>query len=123
MNKYWLLAMLGCLSGYVQASYVESCLITGTVLAPTSTRTAYIAGEKGEYEQSDLHLSLRINKVQVDGRADSRCQQFQQGQKLNLSITSPPRISLNKGQTVRVNYRYDDGNGLFETIEYRLLTE
>ena len=62
LNMGWCLGVMGLLPLWAQASYVESCEITGKVLQDSSTRTAYINGPQGEYEVSDLPVSLRIQK-------------------------------------------------------------
>ena len=121
------LKMAGCLGImcllplWAQASYVESCEIVGKVLQDTSTRTAYINGPQGEYEVSDLPVSLRIQKVQPHGRADSQCAAFKPRTSLEINISPVPRLALKQGQRVRIHYFKKHNQGQEATESYQLL--
>ena len=120
MGKFgWVLAMV--LPMTAQASYVESCEIVGQVLQDTSTRTAYINGPQGEYEVSDLPVSLRIQKVQPHGRADSQCAAFKLRTSLEINISPVPRLALKQGQRVQLHYFKKHNQGQEATESYQLL--
>ena len=121
LNKSWCLGIMAWLPLWVQASYVESCEITGKVLQDSSTRTAYINGPQGEYEVSNLLVSLRIQKVQPHGRADSQCAQFQPRSSLQINISPVPRLALQQGQQVRLHYFKKHNQGQETTESYQLL--
>ena len=103
LNMGWCLGIMAWLPLWAQASYVESCEITGKVLQDSSTRTAYINGPQGEYEVSDLSVSLRIQKVQPHGRADSQCAAFKLRTSLKINISPVPRLAVKQGQQVRLH--------------------
>ena len=121
LNMGWCLGIMGLLPLWAQASYVESCEITGKVLKDSSTRTAYINGPQGEYEVSNLLVNLRIQKVQPNGRADSQCAQFQPRSSLEINISPVPRLALQRGQQIRLHYFKKHNQGQAATESYQLL--
>ena len=121
LNMGWCLGIMAWLPLWAQASYVESCEITGKVLQDSSTRTAYINGPQGEYEVSDLSVSLRIQKVQPHGRADSQCAAFKLRTSLKINISPVPRLTVKQGQQVRLHYFKKHNQGQEATESYQLL--
>ena len=121
LKMAWCLGIMGLLPLWAQASYVESCEITGKVLQDSSTRTAYINGPQGEYEVSDLSVSLRIQKVQPHGRADSQCAAFKPRTNLQINISPVPRLAVKQGQQVRLHYFKKHNQGQEATESYQLL--
>ena len=121
LKKGLSMVIVGWWSITAQASYVESCEITGKVLQDSSTRTAYINGPQGEYEVSDLSVSLRIQKVQPHGRADSQCAAFKPRTSLEINISPVPRLALKQGQQVRLHYFKKHNQGQEATESYQLL--
>ena len=115
------LGIMGLLPLWAQASYVESCEIVGKVLQDTSTRTVYLNGPQGEYEVSDLPVSLRIQKVQPHGRADSQCAAFKPRTSLKINISPVPRLAVKQGQQVRLHYFKKHNQGQEATESYQLL--
>ena len=121
LNKSWCLGIMAWLPLWAQASYVESCEITGKVLQDSSTRTAYLNGPQGEYEVSNLLVNLRIQKVQPNGRADSQCAQFQPRTSLEINVSPVPRLALKQGQQVQLHYFKKQNQGQEATESYQLL--
>ena len=121
LKMAWFLGIMGLLPLWAQASYVESCEITGKVLQDTSTRMVYLNGPHGEYEVSDLSVSLRIQKVQPHGRADSQCATFKPRTSLEINISPVPRLALKQGQRVRLHYFKKHNQGQEATESYQLL--
>ena len=120
MGKFgWVLAMV--LPMTAQASYVESCEITGKVLQDTSTRTRYMGGPQGEYEVSDLQVTLKIKKVKRSGRADNQCAAFTPRTPLEINIKPAPLVTLQRGQSIRVGYFKKHNQGQEATESYQLL--
>ena len=115
------LSIMACLPLSAQASYVESCEITGKVLQDTSTRTVYINGPDGEYERSDLSVRLRISKVRVSGRADSQCKAFKPRTELAVNISPVPRLALQQGQRIQLQYFNKHNQGADPSESYQLL--
>ena len=94
---------------------------TGTVLQDTSTRTVYINGPEGEYERSDLSVRLRISKVSVSGRADSQCKAFKPRTELAVNISPVPRLALQQGQRIQLQYFNKHHQGAEPHESYQLL--
>ena len=117
----WCLGVMGLLPLWAQASYVESCEITGKVLQDTSTRRLYLDGPQGEYEVFDLRLVLRIQKVKQSGRADNQCAAFKPRTPLDINITPVPRVALTQGQTIRIQYFKKHNQGQEASESYQLL--
>ena len=115
------MVIMGLWSITAQASYVESCEITGKVLQDTSTRTRYLDGPQGEYEVSDLQVTLKIKKVKRSGRADNQCAAFKPRTPLDINITPVPRVALTQGQTIRIQYFKKHNQGQEATESYQLL--
>ena len=93
LKMAWCLGIMGLLPLWAQASYVESCEITGKVLQDTSTRRLYLDGPQGDYEVLDLRVVLRIKKVKQSGRADSQCAAFKPRTPLEISIKPAPLVT------------------------------
>ena len=93
----------------------------GQGVQDSSTRTAYINGPQGEYEVSDLSVSLRIQKVQPHGRADSQCAAFKPRTSLKINISPVPRLAVKQGQQVRLHYFKKHNQGQEATESYQLL--
>lgn len=121
LKMAWCLGVMGLLPLWAQASYVESCEITGKVLQDTSTRTRYMGGPQGEYEVSDLQVTLKIKKVKRSGRADNQCAAFKPRTPLDINITPVPRVALTQGQTIRIQYFKKHNQGQEVTESYQLL--
>ena len=115
------MVIVGVWSITAQASYVESCEITGKVLQDTSTRTRYLDGPQGEYEVSDLQVTLKIKKVKRSGRADNQCAAFKPRTPLDINIAPVPRVALTQGQTIRIQYFKKHNQGQEATESYQLL--
>ena len=121
MWKMGCIAVLLAWPIWAQASYVESCVIAGKVLQDTSTRTVYINGPEGEYERSDLSVRLRISKVSVSGRADSQCKAFKPRTELAVNISPVPRLALQQGQRIQLQYFNKHHQGAEPHESYQLL--
>ena len=121
LKMAWCLGIMGLLPLWAQASYVESCEITGKVLQDTSTRRLYLDGPQGEYEVFDLRLVLRIQKVKQSGRADSQCAAFTPRTPLEINIKPAPLVTLQRGQSIRVVYFKKHNQGQEATESYQLL--
>ena len=121
LRMAWCLGIMGLLPLWAQASYVESCEITGKVLQDTSTRRLYLDGPQGEYEVFDLRLVLRIQKVKQSGRADSQCAAFTPRTSLEINIKPAPLVTLQQGQSIRVGYFKKHNQGQEATESYQLL--
>ena len=117
----WCLGIMGLLPLWAQASYVESCEITGKVLQDTSTRRLYLDGPQGDYEVLDLRVVLRIKKVKQSGRADSQCAAFKPRTPLEISIKPAPLVTLQQGQNIRIHYFKKHNQGQEATESYQLL--
>ena len=115
------MVIVGVWSITAQASYVESCEITGKVLQDTSTRTRYLDGPQGEYEVSDLQVTLKIKKVKRSGRADNQCAAFKPRTPLDINITPVPQVALTQGQTIRIQYFKKHNQGQEASESYQLL--
>ncbi len=91
------------LPNYSFASYVNSCLLTGTVSEDTSTMIMDIQPENGQgsYEVSHLDVKFKVSSAEEHGRADSGCKQFV-GKTLQIRIEQAPLISYKKGSKIKV---------------------
>ena len=121
LKMAWCLGIMGLLPLWAQASYVESCEITGKVLQDTSTRRLYLDGPQGDYEVLDLRVVLRIKKVKQSGRADSQCAAFKPRTPLEISIKPAPLVTLQQGQNIRIHYFQNHNQGQEATESYQLL--
>ena len=121
LKMAWCLGIMGLLPLWAQASYVESCEITGKVLQDTSTRRLYLDGPQGDYEVLDLRVVLRIQKVRQSGRADSQCAAFKPRTPLEISIKPAPLVTLQQGQNIRIHYFKKHNQGQEATESYQLL--
>ena len=121
LKMAWCLGIMGLLPLWAQASYVESCEITGKVLQDTSTRRLYLDGPQGDYEVLDLRVVLRIKKVKQRGRADSQCAAFKPRTPLEISIKPAPLVTLQQGQNIRIHYFKKHNQGQEATESYQLL--
>ena len=121
LKKGLSMVIVGWWSITAQASYVESCEITGKVLQDTSTRRLYLDGPQGEYEVFDLRLVLRIQMVKQSGRADSQCAAFTPHSPLEVNIKPAPLVTLQRGQSIRVGYFKKHNQGQEATESYQLL--
>ncbi len=106
MKKQLALILLSCPS-FTFASYVNSCLLTGIVIEPTSTMTMSFTSPEGAREVSKLSVKLQIQKAEKHGRADSGCDGFK-GKTLDIQIDQPPLISLKKGQIIKIQSVIED---------------
>ncbi|OTG89871.1 hypothetical protein [Acinetobacter sp. ANC 3832] len=105
--KRQLALILLCCPSFTFASYVNSCLLTGVVLKPTSTMMMSFTSPEGEREASKLSVKLQIQKAEKHGRADSGCDGFK-GKTLDIQIDQPPLISLKKGQMIKIQSMLKD---------------
>ena len=121
LKMAWCLGIMGLLPLWAQASYVESCEITGKVLQDTSTRRLYLDGPQGDYEVLDLRVVLRVQKVKQSGRADSQCAAFKPRTPLEISIKPAPLVTLQQGQNIRIHYFKKHNQGQEATESYQLL--
>ena len=121
LKKGLSMVIVGLWSITAQASYVESCEITGKVLQDTSTRRLYLDGPQGDYEVLDLRVVLRIQKVKQSGRADSQCAAFTPRTSLEINIKPAPLVTLQRGQSIRVGYFKKHNQGQEATESYQLL--
>ena len=115
------MVIVGWWSITAQASYVESCEITGKVLQDSSTRRLYLDGPQGDYEVLDLRVVLRVQKVKQSGRADSQCAAFKPRTSLKINISPVPRLAVKQGQQVRLHYFKKHNHGQEATESYQLL--
>ena len=121
LNMGWCLGIMGLLPLWAQASYVESCEITGKVLQDTSTRRLYLDGPQGDYEVLDLRVVLRVQKVKQSGRADSQCAAFKPRTPMEIYIKPAPLVTLQQGQNIRIHYFKKHNQGQEATESYQLL--
>ena len=121
LKMAWCLGIMGLLPLWAQASYVESCEITGKVLQDTSTRRLYLDGPQGDYEVLDLRVVLWIQKVKQSGRADSQCAAFKPRTPLEINIKPAPLVTLQQGQKIRIHYFKKHNQGQEATESYQLL--
>ena len=121
MKMGWCMGMVALLPLWAQASYVESCEITGKVLQDTSTRRLYLDGPQGDYEVLDLRVVLRIKKVKQSGRADSQCAAFKPRTPMEIYIKPAPLVTLQQGQNIRIHYFKKHNQGQEATESYQLL--
>ena len=121
LKMAWCLGIMGLLPLWAQASYVESCEITGKVLQDTSTRRLYLDGPQGDYEVLDLRVVLRIKKVKQSGRADSQCAAFKPRTPMEIYIKPAPLVTLQQGQNIRIHYFKKHNQGQEATESYQLL--
>ncbi len=106
MKKQLALILLSCPS-FTFASYVNSCLLTGVVLEPTSTMMMSFTSPEGAREVSKLSVKLQIQKAEKYGRVDNGCDGFK-GKTLDIQIDQPPLISLKKGQIIKIQSVVED---------------
>ena len=121
LKMAWCLGIMGLLPLWAQASYVESCEITGKVLQDTSTRRLYLDGPQGDYEVLDLRVVLRVQKVKQSGRADSQCAAFKPRTPMEIYIKPAPLVTLQQGQNIRIHYFKKHNQGQEATESYQLL--
>ena len=121
LNMGWCLGIMAWLPLWAQASYVESCEITGKVLQDSSTRRLYLDGPQGDYEVLDLRVVLRVQKVKQSGRADSQCAAFKPRTPMEIYIKPAPLVTLQQGQNIRIHYFKKHNQGQEATESYQLL--
>ena len=88
MKKLSLMSLL-CLHLTAQASYMNQCLLKGTIESEPERMRIYFTNPEGlEIEREEWHFRFKITDGQVNGRADSGCCQ-KIGDVINIVLPEP----------------------------------
>lgn len=114
-----------CFIQAASASYMNTCLLTGTLLQDPEHMIASISprdangqpNHQQEYEKSTFMIKVKIEQLEIAGRADSGCQ-LPQNRPYELSLALPDAFALvnaQKGDKVKLlHVRKTNKNGEYE---------
>ncbi|WP_417329767.1 hypothetical protein [Halomonas cupida] len=124
MKDLWfsglLVLLLSATASTAQASYVNSCLLKAEILAPTTSQPlAPDAASTGE-ATTRIHVRARVFEATPDGRADSGCTMFLDGE-FDRVIHSRNTYSFQAGDRIRIQVtEFDDRNiSMTETVRIK----
>ena len=115
--RHLFIALSGLWAMNAQASYVNSCELTGTIESTPKHRREYFNNEEHlEVERIKTAFTFKIKTGKPNGRADSGCT-GQLGQTINVTlIDANDFLSLHKKQTIHLHVFRKDWSGLDQPI-------
>ncbi|MGS0896016.1 hypothetical protein ACVBGC_26320 [Burkholderia stagnalis] len=108
-------------TGLVHASYVQQCVLDGTVASTPHVVRRYDRQDR-EVETSTFQMTVR--HATPDGRDDGGCERTFAGSTLSVSLNAGFAAvkALRNGDPVRLEYRHLD-NSVGDSVRFELLPD